>query len=430
MSKKIFRKVALDRLASPEQLDQVMQITSPKGWLALAAIGVVIVVAGAWSVTGTVPEQVIGRGILIRSGGIFQVVAQSSGAVSDVSVEVGDRVAEGQVIARIAQPELFQQIARARARLTQLRADHQELVQFRERSVRLHNTYAKKRRAGLANSIAASEEILRALEQRIRNEEKLLEQGLFTPQQLLQTKAEHARQKEKLEASRTELVQLDMTNLQTHNDADREIEESHSRLADAQRELDQLEQQLRLTTEITSPYSGEVLEVTTEQGALVQPGQPVMSISLDGVHLTRLQAVVFIPSVYGKRIRQGMEVQLAPSTVEPEEYGYLLGRVTYVSDYPATPEGMMLHLKNEQLVQTLIGQDAPFEVRAELVPDPGTVSRYRWTSSRGPDIQLQSGTPVVGRIIVDERRPIFMVLPQLRQFFARVSGRADQDKTG
>ena len=427
MTKKIFRQVALDKLASPEQLDQVMQVTTPKGWLALAAIGVAIMVAGAWSVTGKVPEQVTGSGILIRSGGIFQVVAQSGGAVSDVSVEVGDRVTEGQVVARVAQPELLQQIVRARARVVQLKRDHDERVRFQKQSAGLNTTYTARRRASLANSIAAAEELLRALEQRIKSEESLLEQGLFTHQQLLQTKAEYGQQKEKLQANKTELVHLEVTDLQKKNDGEREVDASRTRLADAEHELMQLEQQLRLATEITSPYSGDVLEVTTEQGALVQPGQSVLTISLDGRHLTSLQAIIFIPTLYGKRIRPGMEVQLAPSTVEPEEYGYLVGRITYVSDYPATAKGMMLLLKNEQLVQSL-GRDAPFEVRAELLPDPGTVSRYRWTSSAGPAILLQSGTPATGRVIVEERRPIFMVLPQLQRLFARVTGRPDRVK--
>ncbi len=35
----IFRKVALERLSSPEQLDQLLQVTDPKGWLALGALG-------------------------------------------------------------------------------------------------------------------------------------------------------------------------------------------------------------------------------------------------------------------------------------------------------------------------------------------------------------------------------------------------------
>lgn len=426
---KIFRQVALDRLASPEQLDQVVQVTTPKGWLALAAVGVAIIIAAGWSVTGRVPEQVTGSGILIRSGGIFQVVAQSSGAVGDVSVEVGDRVTEGQVIARVAQPELVQQVGRARARVTQLKTVHDHLVRFQRNNTNLNGAYAERRRATLANSIAAAEELLRALEQRIKSEESLVEQGLFTRQQLVQTKAEYSQQKEKLQAARTELVQLAVVNLQKQNDGERQIDESKARLVDAEHELAQLEQQLLLATEIKSPFSGNVIEVTTEQGALVQVGQSVLSISVDGTHLTTLQAVIFIPTLYGKRIRPGMELQIAPATVEPEEYGYLVGRVTYVSDYPATQRAMTLLLKNEQLVQTL-GQDAPFEVRAELLPDPGTLSRYRWTSSRGPAIELQSGTPATGRVIVEKRRPIFMVLPQLQRLFARESANPRKEIAG
>ncbi|MEY4095680.1 MAG: hypothetical protein RLZZ53_2879, partial [Acidobacteriota bacterium] len=37
-SEKIFRKVALDRLASPEQLDLLMEVTSPRSWIALVAV--------------------------------------------------------------------------------------------------------------------------------------------------------------------------------------------------------------------------------------------------------------------------------------------------------------------------------------------------------------------------------------------------------
>jgi len=35
----IFRQAALDRLSSPEQLDRLMQVTLPTGWIALVAPG-------------------------------------------------------------------------------------------------------------------------------------------------------------------------------------------------------------------------------------------------------------------------------------------------------------------------------------------------------------------------------------------------------
>jgi HlyD family secretion protein len=39
----LLRKASLERLSSPEQLDMIMRVTSPLGWVALVAIGVLIV---------------------------------------------------------------------------------------------------------------------------------------------------------------------------------------------------------------------------------------------------------------------------------------------------------------------------------------------------------------------------------------------------
>jgi len=65
---KIFRKVSLERLSSPEQLDQLMTVTTPCGWISLAAIGGVILTALLWSIFGTIPKTVKSQGILIRGG--------------------------------------------------------------------------------------------------------------------------------------------------------------------------------------------------------------------------------------------------------------------------------------------------------------------------------------------------------------------------
>ncbi len=44
----LFRKAALDKLASPERLDVLMQVTSPQGWIALWTIGGILVLAIFW----------------------------------------------------------------------------------------------------------------------------------------------------------------------------------------------------------------------------------------------------------------------------------------------------------------------------------------------------------------------------------------------
>ena len=47
-SSAMFRKVSLDRLASPEQLDEVMSVTSARTWIALAGLVVLLIVVIIW----------------------------------------------------------------------------------------------------------------------------------------------------------------------------------------------------------------------------------------------------------------------------------------------------------------------------------------------------------------------------------------------
>jgi hypothetical protein len=58
----IFRQAALDRLSSPEQLDERLTLVSPRSWLALAGLGALLAGLLAWSVFGRIAITVEGRG--------------------------------------------------------------------------------------------------------------------------------------------------------------------------------------------------------------------------------------------------------------------------------------------------------------------------------------------------------------------------------
>ncbi len=68
MQKPIFRKAALERLSSPEQLDQLMQVTTPKGWLALIALAGLLVMVVVFSFVARIPITVAGQCILLDGG--------------------------------------------------------------------------------------------------------------------------------------------------------------------------------------------------------------------------------------------------------------------------------------------------------------------------------------------------------------------------
>jgi len=62
----IFRQESLERLSSPEQLDQLMQIVNPRSWLSLTALGSLVMLAIVWSVFGRIPITATGKGVLVH----------------------------------------------------------------------------------------------------------------------------------------------------------------------------------------------------------------------------------------------------------------------------------------------------------------------------------------------------------------------------
>ncbi|MEP6621529.1 MAG: NHLP bacteriocin system secretion protein [bacterium] len=412
----IYRKVSLQRLASPEQLDQLMRVTDTRGWIGLSALGLILLTALGWGIGGRIPEQVHGAGMLVKSGGIFQVTPNSGGRVIDVAVGVGDDVVEGQVVARIAQPDLADRVRNARTEIEQLRIEQADIVQFSTRDAVLQQTFLNQQRASLLQTQASAEQNLRWLQERITSQEQLVQQGLLVRATLLATRQQSDQTDQKIGELKGQLTQLEAKQLAVRNDHDDKVRQAAAQIAAKEAQLAEFERQLRGGTEVVATYGGRVLEVMADRGSLVSPGEPLLTVSLSGRAVRDLEAVIFIPSVEGKRVRPGMTIQIAPATVKQEEFGLMVGKVTYVSDFPATAKGMQRVLKNDRLAGTLAGNDAPYELHADLVIDPSTASRYKWTSSKGPPVQIQSGTIATGSVEVAARRPIEMVIPLLHRY--------------
>jgi multidrug efflux pump subunit AcrA (membrane-fusion protein) len=106
MQKSLFREEAMEKMSSPDELDRLMRVTDPKGWLALIALLALVAAAVVWGVFGSVPIEVGGdKGVLLGGDSRSQAVSQTSGLVTDVRVEIGDHVQEGQVLVRVRSNE-------------------------------------------------------------------------------------------------------------------------------------------------------------------------------------------------------------------------------------------------------------------------------------------------------------------------------------
>jgi hypothetical protein len=54
-------------MSSPAQLDQHLQVTTPKAWLALLSLGALLAAAVGWGYWGQLTTRVSGRGVFASS---------------------------------------------------------------------------------------------------------------------------------------------------------------------------------------------------------------------------------------------------------------------------------------------------------------------------------------------------------------------------
>lgn len=293
----IFRPIALDRLSSPEQLDQLMKVTRPTGWLAITGIGLFLVSALLWSVFGKIPFTISGQGIVIRKDGLFEVVGTAAGQVTEIRVAAGDQVTQGQILAVIHRLDL--------------------------------NVSAPPPRITGPGQPAP---------------------GKTAPPEGLET--------------------------------------------------------------ITSPFAGSIAELKVNPGDVITPGKSILSLDMRAAPLVGL---IYLGPSDGKKVYPGMPIQIEPTTADSEEFGYLLGTVKEVSEYPSSPSAMMTLLENQSLVELFSAQGPPFAVSVELETSQRSRNGYRWSSSRGEQLPLSSGTLCQAKVIVREEAPINLVIPAIKK---------------
>lgn len=109
-SNQIFQQKALDKLNRPNKGGNIFSITTPTGWIALAAVGISLFSILVWAFFGIMAEQVTGYGILVDDSGVANISPISSGRIVEMRLRPGDEVAEGDVVALVEQSDLEQQI--------------------------------------------------------------------------------------------------------------------------------------------------------------------------------------------------------------------------------------------------------------------------------------------------------------------------------
>ena len=365
--------------------------------------------------SGEIPEKVNGSGVLINSGKLTGITYSSGGIVKDVFLKRGDMVHDGQVIARIERQDLLESVQIAEQRLENLQQNYNAAIQLSRRSSGLTDAMLAKSEKDLTEQINTLANQIENAQLKLNNMESLYNDGLVTGTAYMSARNELFNlQRQKQDAER-QLMSAGVDRIRTTGDTDKQLLSLQQQIDEARKQLEIQQDSYQTATRVLSSESGIVYEVAIARGSYLSPGATIAVIepfASDGVVL---EATMFFALQDGKRIKRGMSIAVSPSTVKQEEFGYIQGIVTSVSPFPSSPQYLMATLQNQGLVQFFSNIAAPIEVRVSLIPDPETVTGYHWSSSKGPDEQLDTGTLCSGSVTVRTQRPIELVIPLIKK---------------
>lgn len=91
MNKQIFRKKSVDRMSSPEQLNDYIKVTNPGVWMVLAAIVILLVGVCVWGVFGKLETKLSVAAVSQDGQTVLYVKEDNIASVREnMSVYVGD----------------------------------------------------------------------------------------------------------------------------------------------------------------------------------------------------------------------------------------------------------------------------------------------------------------------------------------------------
>ena len=312
MAQSIFRKAALERLSTPEQLDRLVQITRPIGWFGLCFFYGVCLFGFIWSFWASFPVRISAPGMLVSDAGLAHVMATHPGRLKTLLVKSGETVVSGQAVAKIEQPELALELDMARSELREHEDKYRALLMLAGKEAKAQSRLDENQQKATLEAIKFKEDRIRWLLQSKKQEEKLVESGFITQHRAEQVQLDLNLARAELAQLQNELKQLDAQKLTLQLTREKDLLDSELRRNTARRKVAEIEQKLAEQQWLRSPYEGTVAELKVNSGELVQTGTSVFSVQKSQDAQGVLSAVFYVAPEDGNRVVPGMKVQVSP----------------------------------------------------------------------------------------------------------------------
>lgn len=408
-SKEIYRKVPLERLSHPEQLDSLLVVVPRKAWVALIALLSLASFALIWAFFGSIPIKIEGKGIIMnQKGELFNIQTKFGGVVREINVNPGNKVEKGDQVALIEDPEEQLKLERANIKVASLERNYEELKQEIEIESKAQIEAQKSELTAKEFTVAQTEKRIVDLEKEVERRQRLYNEGLVSHNILIETEERLSKARIDLELAKSAIATLRYNLAKGYRTEELKSKEHEVLQALEERDLLKTRQPY---FQIFSPFPGNVLGLLASEGDIVQSGAPLLWMEHTTDEKSPYVIYGYFPVEKGKRIAKGTDVKISVSTVDPQEYGYLLGTVEEISAYAVSKEGIARIIHNKELVEYLSQETAAvIQTIVTLNVNPET-GQYLWTSGKIPPVKISTGTVCTLQGIIHRVRPIYYILP-------------------
>lgn len=98
MDDSLLKKVSQERLSSPEQIDQLMKIRSPSGWIIVSAVLILLGISCGWLLLGKIPITMPCSGNIMPTKGLAEVQSAKTFVVDEVDIHSGIQVKKDEIL--------------------------------------------------------------------------------------------------------------------------------------------------------------------------------------------------------------------------------------------------------------------------------------------------------------------------------------------
>ena len=398
------------RPALADELDTMMVVVKPKGWLAVYSGLAILALIIIWAFVGKIPIIVSGMALSLGSEGTYVVVAQTEGTVVEILAHEGQMIEQGQILFKIIDPISQLAIASQQQKIDIAENNLSELRAKIALEDKAHGEALLKKIASEKYSLANIENTIPYLEKDLESKIRLNKEGIISMPDVEKARAALRTTQNDVEQHKANIQSFEADYATTYREG--EIKAAEISLFEYKKQLERLQLE-RTFLEIRSERQGILLEVLVSNGSRVKLGAVVATIELPLGKEQWLRFYAAVGGEYGVLLKKGLTVQVEVAGVDPKQYGYLLGTIDYVSPYPVSTAEITAAVANTELASFLKGGlEAVYAVSIKLIPDPNTQSGLKWTTRYGPPRQISTGTLAVARVVVQEKRPIFYIIPE------------------